>query len=79
MKVEVKGMQSHEVDWSKNPQLVVSDDGFVVLVHENQKLKWSNYTFVGTRLDKGRLSDYDTNWIKEEFKPFHGEITLKND
>ena len=79
MKVEVKETQSQEVDWTNNPQLVVSDDGFIVLVHESQKDKWSNETFVGTRLDNGRLSDFDTRWIKDEFEPFHGEITLKND
>ena len=32
MKVEVKETQSNEVDWTKNPQLVVDDNGGVVMV-----------------------------------------------
>ena len=79
MKVEVKGNQSQVVDWTKNPQLVMSDDGFIVLVHEDQGGAFSNDFFVGTRLDSGRLSDYSTIFSKRSFKPFHGEITLKND
>lgn len=79
MKAEVKGNQSQEVDWTKNPQLVVSNIGKIVLAHQDQKKAFGNDCFVGTRFDDDFLSEYSTKWIKSNFKPFHGEITLKND
>lgn len=80
MKVEVKVNQSQEVDWTKNPQLVVSQDGrTIVLVHEKQSDASSMDNFVGTSLDSGSNSYYSNSWVKSGFKPFHGEITLKND
>jgi hypothetical protein len=76
MKIEVENAQQNEqVDWTKNPQLVISDD-FVVLVHKNQIEAYSDSSFIGTRLNKGT---YSNAWSKREFKPFHGKITLSND
>lgn len=79
MKVEVKEAQSNEVDWTKNPQLVVGSRGEIVLTSLNQPVKMDNEHFYGTQLNLNDLGYLTTGWIKSYFKPFHGEITLKND
>lgn len=77
MKVEVNNAQQNEqVDWTKNPQLVVSDSGKIVLVISNQTTAFNSDSFVGIRLDK---HSFDNCWSKSTFKPFHGSITLSND
>ena len=77
MKIEVENTQQNEqVDWTKNPQLVVSNNS-IVLVHENQKEASSPYTFVGTKLSN--RTDFSNRWSKSEFKPFQCKITLSND
>lgn len=76
MKVEVNNTQKNEqVDWSKNPQLVVSDE-HIVLTSENQIGAYESDCFVGTQIKTGYWSN---SWTKSVFKPFHGKITLQND
>lgn len=77
MKVEVKETQSNEVDWRKNPQLVVSDNGQVVIVSSVM----DDYYFSGTQLtdEINEIGYYSATWAKKCFKPFHGTITLQND
>ena len=75
MKAEIKEKQSQEVDWSKNPQLVVNNNGYIVLVHNDQRDAHSNDTFVGVALNL--LPSYSTFWCKSHFKPFNGEIVFK--
>lgn len=82
MKVTVNETQSNEVDWSKNPQLVVSDYGTVVMTDKNQS-ESTNNRFNGIVVLVGKnsnniLGDYDA-FLKNAFKPFHGSITLSND
>lgn len=77
MKVEVENAQQNEqVDWTKNPQLVVSDEGVIILVISNQTNATSDKVFVGVRLDN---HDFDNCFTKSVFKPFHGKVTLQND
>lgn len=76
MKVEVNNaQQTEQVDWTKNPQLVHCNE-IILLVLEDQQKATSENTFVGLRLDN---HDFDNCWDKEDFKPFHGSITLSND
>jgi hypothetical protein len=78
MKVEVKETQSNEVDWSKNPQLVVNKR-IVVLTHRKQ---FGGSTFSGTcvsHLEKDELFVNHGDYKKSDFKPFHGTITIQND
>lgn len=80
MKVEVKEAPSQEVDWTNNPQLVISRlTNAIVLVHEDQTDRKSNNKFVGTKVSEPDFSEYSNDWVKLNFKPFNGEITLKND
>jgi hypothetical protein len=74
MKIEVENTQQNEqVDWTKNPQLVVSDAGTIVLyLYSN-----NNTTFEGIET-RNNISLTD-GWVKNSFKPFHGKITLSND
>lgn len=80
MKVEVKGKQSQEVDWTKNPQLVTCE-GAIILVVADQYV-CENGDFAGiiiTPFDDYKTGDYSKYFTKDLWKPFHGEITLKND
>ena len=79
MKVEVKETQSQEVDWTKNPQLVVDEFGGIVLATKD-KDENEDY-FSGVRLSGNKSTEffYSPNWLRSNFKTFHGEITLKND
>lgn len=79
MKVEVKGNQSQEVDWTKNPQLVVDENGGVVLATKGNAENDEYFTGVGLCGNRGMEFCYTKIWVKSQFKPFHGEITLKND
>jgi len=75
MKIEVENAQQNEqVDWTKNPQLVVSNMStpeVYIFTHETGEDKFNGI----------RISDFIDNpyLIKENFKPFHGKITLSND
>lgn len=71
MEVEVKEKQSQHVDWTDNPQLVVNDQGIVVLVN---KMSYED-TFVGVAFNL--LPSYSTFWCKADFKPFDGELVFK--
>lgn len=79
MKVEVNNTQKNEqVDWSKNPQLVVSllNAEHIVLTSENQTEVYLSDCFIGTQISSGHWSN---SWAKSVFKPFYGTITLQND
>ena len=77
MKVQVENAQQNEqVDWSKNPQLVVNSFNTIVLVHANQMCKKDEDCFIGTVIQS---SHFSTAFLKTQFKPFHGTITLQND
>jgi len=81
MQVEVKG-KNEQVDWTKNPQLVINDDGLVVQTLIDQSKSSDEYCFVGSPLnDREGMYRVDSfyGWVKNAFKPFHGEIWLKND
>jgi hypothetical protein len=76
MKIEVENAQQNEqVDWTKNPQLVVSDD-LIILTSVDQTSKWNDTCFCGMNPKNG---NYDNGWDKKQFKPFYGKITLQND
>lgn len=77
MKVQVENAQQNEqVDWSKNPQLVVSDSDRIILTTNEQSNLFSKNSFCGVEISNGKFSNA---WAKEVFKPFHGKITLQND
>jgi len=83
MKVKVNETQSQEVDWSKNPQLVVSGNGTVVMTMIRQ-IDDGKGEFIGMVVLAGEssadiLGYYDTTFYRKSFKPFHGSITLQND
>lgn len=79
MKIEIKNAPTSEIDWSKDQQLVETNTN-----QTNQKsvvlTTGGNPTredcFCGVDLPTGH---YSSGWIKIFFKPFNGEITLKND
>ena len=76
MKIQVENTQQNEqVDWTKNPQLVTYN-GIIVLVHKDQEKAIDDNHYVGTNIED---SEYDVDWVKQIFKPFHGKITLSND
>jgi hypothetical protein len=74
MKIEVENAQQNEqVDWTKNPQLVES----IVTNEVYLVLEVNDYYFNGINVMNFRAVTKD---IKEEnYKPFHGKITLSND
>lgn len=77
MKVEIKNDPTSEIDWSKGSQLVVystcEEDKKIVLTTTETP---SGYCFRGIDILTGY---YSSGWIKEYFRPFNGEVTLKND
>ena len=77
MKVEVENAQQNEqIDWSKNPQLVINNSGVIILTIQDQSSKEFMSSFCGIKISNGF---YTNNWCKETFKPFYGKITLQND
>ena len=78
MKIEIKNAPTSEIDWSKGPQLVVhstcGEDKKIVLTTRGNPSREG--CFCGVDLQTGY---YSSGWIKISFKPFNGEITLKND
>lgn len=80
MKVEVKEAQSNEVDWTKNPQLLTLN-GAVIMTTINQN-GCDDGDFAGVIVRNGyafMVGDFSTKFSKRFWKPFNGEITLKND
>lgn len=76
MKVEIQNKEENqEIDWSK-PQLVISNEGDVVLITDSQLEKEDEDCFCGLRLFD---SDYSNDWIKDHFRPFNGMVTISND
>jgi len=79
MKIEVENAQQNEqVDWTKNPQLVCCDE-IIVLTNIDQSYSVAKNEFSGFRVDKLNKVEYAIDWDKDQFKPFHGKITLSND
>jgi hypothetical protein len=80
MKVEVKETQSQEVDWSKNPQLVISKNSSTIVMSIITRNELDD-SFEGVVMVENQLfrCGYFDKWTKANFKPFNGEITLKND
>ncbi len=77
MKVTVNNQYKEEViDWNK-VQLVVNNynKNCIVLVTDIQS-ESTEKDFSGVNLEDG---DYSIGWSKNNFKPFHGSITLQND
>ena len=80
MKVEVKETQSQEVDWSKNPQLVVLNNTVVMTASNQSKCMSTDFAGVVIKSDEAwTVGFYSKCFTKDLWKPFHGEITLKND
>jgi hypothetical protein len=80
MEIEVENAQPNEqVDWTKNPQLVICIDKIVVLTDCNQEKSKLSDEFSGVRIDDLSKVEHSTIWDKKQFKPFHGKITLSND
>lgn len=80
MKVEVKGNQSHQVDWTKNPQLVTFEGAVILVVEDQSKTPVGDFSgIIITPFDEWKTGDYSNYFTKDLWKPFHGEITLKND
>lgn len=84
MKVEVNNaQQTEQVDWTKNPQLVVSTSGSIILTSVDQsKSDTSEFTGIIVKVgekSKRILGEFDNRWHKSIFKPFYGSITLSND
>ena len=70
MKVETK---TEEINWDK-PQLVVSDDGTIVLTNNKHTARDFQGFKIGTNQD-GLSYSFEANWHKSVFKPFHGTIS----
>lgn len=59
----------------KYPCLMIADDtGHIYLMANKDK---------GTRVyssnDSADVGDHNERWVSDDFKPFHGSITLEND
>lgn len=79
MKIEIKNAPSSEIDWSKSYQLVQSEDTIVMVSStslKTGKINNSRDHFSGIDISNMFYTDL---WLKYAFKPFNGEITLKND
>lgn len=81
MKTNIKTQKENTVvDWTKNPQLVISHTGAVVLTSFAQTI--DNESFSGICVFQGEfnhIGDYANNWKKALFSPFEGSIELSND
>jgi hypothetical protein len=78
MKIEVENTQQNEqVDWTKNPQLVIFKD--VIVLTDKYQTSTDEKCFCGTRIDSVNSSHYSQHFEKKLFKPFYGKITLSND
>ena len=75
MKIEIENIQPKEVDWSKNPQLVIGPSGDLVVIITSDA---SQTTFSGINT-KNITQGITEGWNKAAFRPFHGKITLQND
>jgi hypothetical protein len=78
MKIEVENAQQNEqIDWNKNPQLVMFED--VIVLTDKRQTSPDEDCFCGTRIDGTDVTHYSQHFEKNKFKPFHGKITLSND
>ena len=72
MKVTVKQKEKEEINWNE-VQLVVAENGQIVMVSEKQTQSYNEECFCGQDIKTG---DYDHRWTKSEFKKFHGTLTI---
>lgn len=79
MKVTVNETQSNEVDWSKNPQLVVDESGGIVLVLKSGDSRFTGVVVKHADGYPDNIGYFSELFTKSHFKPFHGSITLSND
>jgi len=74
MKIEVENAQQNEqVDWTKNIQLVesiITNDVFLVI-----EISDNYFNGINTK----HFERITNQLPKQNFKPFHGKITLSND
>lgn len=82
MEIEINKYSKPEVNWTKNPQVVVNEaNNEIVLVHKNQSQSYNQHCFVGTLLNAevgSDLEEYSDSWSKSSYTTFEGSITLKN-
>lgn len=79
MKVTVNEAQSNEVDWSKNPQLVVDESGGIVFVLKSDDSRFTGVVVKHANGFPDNTGEFSELFTKKHFKPFHGSITLSND
>jgi hypothetical protein len=78
MKIEVENAQQNEqVDWNRNPQLVMFEN--VIVLTDKYQTSTDENNFCGTRIDDADVTHYSKHFEKHKFKHFHGKITLSND
>jgi hypothetical protein len=83
MKVEIENnTKSQAIDWSK-PQLVIHVSNKNILVQVSKVQDKDEFqdeneldVFCGQSLMTG---EYSVNWIKNEFIPFEGTVTIKSE
>lgn len=81
MKIEIKNAPTSEIDWSKDKQLVQSITGSTIVLTSNTSILTGEivvFPGIFSGIDLVSMS-YSDSWKKSNFKPFNGEITLKND
>lgn len=69
-------LKEEAIDWSKAGQLLISDIGNIVITHGEHTDEIFSGTVVLSTCNN--LGMYGDKLIKEYFKPFKGEIILKN-
>lgn len=80
MKVEVKETQSQEVDWTKNPQFVVLNNTVIMTTSDQSECMSTDFAGVVIKsAGNWTVGYYSKYFSKDLWKPFHGEITIKND
>lgn len=81
MKTNIKTQKENiVVDWTKHPQLVISDSGTIIMTSLQQPDE--ALIFSGICVDaKGdnKSGEYSSRWSKAFFSPFEGSIELSND
>ena len=76
MKVTINNLEKEEtIDWSKS-QLVVSKITNMVYLTLDVEMYKHSEKFKGMGFSVGIINEF---LVKENFKPFHGSITIQND
>lgn len=71
--------QEEEIDWSDCGQKFIDQYGGIVLNIGKHDIHTFEGVVVETIPSGARVGTFSTMWYKSHFKPFKGEITLKND